>query len=720
MALYLRGFPLSYAQVYFSNNVWLGLVLMLVSFADGGVGLSGLISILVCQLCAVFFRFDRSSIFDGAYTYNALMAGLAMGGLYQFSSSYLLVLVIASMFTFFLTVWLMGRMAVSGLPVLSLPFLLTIWTVLLGLSNFSGFQLESKQAYSLQEWYPQAFSAITSFIDQSQMRDLLHLYLRSLSAIFFQYNDLAGLVIALALLAHSRMSFALTLYGFGIGYLFYHFLEGDFTPLIYSYIGFNFMLTAIALGGFFIVPSTKSHLLLLFVVPVTALLLSALHTVFAYFRLPLFSLPFNIVVVLMVGVLRMRYVSGGLQLVVLQQYSPEKNHYKSIQYHQRFGGQTWYHLSLPFIGEWYVSQGHEGNITHKKDWKEAWDFDLRNDEGKTYREPGYELKDYFCYEMPVTAPAHGWVVLVKDGVRDNEIKGLNLEENWGNTLVIKHAEGLYSKLSHLKAYSFKVSEGDYVRAGELVAACGNSGRSPEPHLHFQVQATPYIGSHTLKFPLAYYLVRNGEEYRFHSFDIPEEGAVVRNVVATPVLSRAFGLVAGKELNWNLEQNGRQWQEHWSVFVDASNRQYLYCSTTKAAAYFVNDGTMFYFTDFYGSRTSFLYSFYLACHRVLLGCYRGVMISDKLLPDTFFPLPVRYLHDFVAPFVHFLEGDYELAFDEVSDYASPSRILISTVARGQAFGRTVGARKNTILVDDGGLREVQVLKGKSSIKATCVS
>ena len=714
----MKGVPLSYSQIYFSKSLWLGLVLLIVSFADLGVGVSGLIAIAVCQLCAVFFSFNRVGIFDGAYTFNALMVGLAMGGLYQVGLGYIVVLVIASMFTFFLTVWLSGRLSMAGLPMLSLPFLVTIWTLFLGLSNFSGFALVTKQEYSIQQWFPQIFTSVNAFFDSFPIRDVLHLYLRSLSAIFFQYNDLAGAIIALALLLHSRMSFALTIYGFLIGYFFYYYLEGDFTPLVYSYIGFNFILTAIALGGFFIVPSAKSHLLLLFVVPITALLLSGMHTVFSYFKLPLFSLPFNVIVVLMIGVLHMRFRSGGLQLVTLQQYSPEENHYKSIYYAKRFLGQTYYHINLPVTGEWHISQGHEGDITHKEGWKHAWDFDIRDKRDKTYEDTGLNLKDYYCYEQPVVAPCYGWVVKVQDGIPDNVIGDINFEQNWGNTIIIKHAEGLYSKLSHLKGHSINVKEGDYVRTGEVIASCGNSGRSPEPHLHFQLQATPYIGSQTLKYPVSYFLTKEDVEYKFHAFEYPKEGDTVRNIVGTPILVNAFGMIAGRELNWNVSDGKKQWTQSWQVYVDMSNKTYIYCRDTKATAYFVNDGNLFYFTDFYGSRGSLLYLFYLSSQRILLGCYRGVTLKDWLLPQYFFNPLIRSVQDFVAPFYHFLEGVYKFRFSEVDSYDVPQRIVISTESQGELFKKAVGKMSCEIIVDQSGIQQFRIKMKNKEITATC--
>ena len=45
-------------------------------------------------------------------------------------------------------------------------------------------------------------------------------------------------------------------------------------------------------------------------------------------------------------------------------------------------------------------------------------------------------------------------------------------------------------MAHLKPGSIKVSVGERVVAGQQVAACGNSGRSSEPHLHYHLQNSP--------------------------------------------------------------------------------------------------------------------------------------------------------------------------------------------------------------------------------------
>jgi hypothetical protein len=61
---------------------------------------------------------------------------------------------------------------------------------------------------------------------------------------------------------------------------------------------------------------------------------------------------------------------------------------------------------------------------------------------------------------------------------------------FGNHLVLDIGGGEYVALAHLERGSLRVRPGDRVAAGEVVARCGNSGNSSEPHLHIQCMDHP--------------------------------------------------------------------------------------------------------------------------------------------------------------------------------------------------------------------------------------
>ncbi|MBE2246340.1 MAG: urea transporter [Candidatus Competibacteraceae bacterium] len=686
--LFIEGIFNSYAQIYFSKNKWLAFALMLVAWMHPLAGFASLIMVVIGQLTALFFHYSHQEIRNGSYTYNSALTGMAIGAYYQFTGAFIVWLVVAAILTFFISVWFMHQLAIKNLPFLSIPFLAVVWLIMMGEKNFAAIEPHDSSAYLVVNHFPLLFSAVTEWIMQWTIADIMLLYFRSMGAILFQYNDLAGILVSIGILIHSRISFILSIYGFLLGFFFYQLMEADFSHLIYSYIGFNFILTSIALGGFFVVASRRSFLLLLPVIPMTAFVISGLHGILFTFGLPLYSLPFNLIVLLILYFLNNRLHATGLFKVPFQHYSPELNHYKHFLNSQRFKSQTYFHISLPFIGEWRVSQGHNGAITHKDDYRYALDFDVVNEDYKTYHQDGDKCSDYYCFNLPVQSPASGWVSSVQDGIDDNEIGQVNLSQNWGNTVVIRHGDYLYSKLSHLKKDSIIVKPGDYLQKGQLIGYCGNSGRSPEPHLHFQLQTYPYIGSKTIFHPIDYYLLRKNNKLQLRSFDLPLEGELVSPIVTTPLLYDAFNFLPGRVLEWKIKKGENFFSNKWEVFTDSSNKTYIYCHQTGAIAYFVNQGTIFYFVDYYGSKKSLLHHFYKGAHRVILGYYEDLQIDDRILNTDLFPSVLNFIHDFTAPFFHYLLSYYTLSFHSQNAIHNPTQLSFVSNLYGKFIHKTI--------------------------------
>ncbi|WP_330459115.1 M23 family metallopeptidase [Streptomyces sp. NBC_00820] len=63
---------------------------------------------------------------------------------------------------------------------------------------------------------------------------------------------------------------------------------------------------------------------------------------------------------------------------------------------------------------------------------------------------------------------------------------------YGNAIVIKHGNGLYSQYAHLSRIDVHV--GQIVRTGQHIALSGSTGNSTGPHLHFEIRKTPNYGS----------------------------------------------------------------------------------------------------------------------------------------------------------------------------------------------------------------------------------
>lgn len=62
---------------------------------------------------------------------------------------------------------------------------------------------------------------------------------------------------------------------------------------------------------------------------------------------------------------------------------------------------------------------------------------------------------------------------------------------YGNTVIIKHKDGFYTHYAHM--FSNDVTKGDYVKKGEQVGFCGNTGDSYGAHLHFETKSEEWAG-----------------------------------------------------------------------------------------------------------------------------------------------------------------------------------------------------------------------------------
>jgi Peptidase family M23 len=176
-------------------------------------------------------------------------------------------------------------------------------------------------------------------------------------------------------------------------------------------------------------------------------------------------------------------------------------------------------LALPFRGTWLAKNSPARRVpshgTHFLGQSFAIDFVAVERRRRTAAVRDWRtfvavepVDRFFAFGRPILAPADGQVIAVHDGEPDHPARrsqltllpyaltqGARLRQGVGavagNHLILAlHETGTFVALAHLRSGSMRVRAGDAVTVGQVLAACGNSGNSTQPHVHMQVMDSP--------------------------------------------------------------------------------------------------------------------------------------------------------------------------------------------------------------------------------------
>lgn len=525
----LRG----YAAILFLDSPWAGLAFMAATFTYPQIGLAGLLATGCSYIASLLLRFSDGN--TAIYIYNSLLAGLSLGAFYEMNTYLFTMIVFTALICTLVTLALQNVFSLlRNLPVLSLPFVITATIATISTASVPGVSRALQFEVS---------ASLTNII-------WIDAFLGTLGAIFFTPHPAAGLLILCGILMCSRYMAVLAICGFVSGSIGFQLLNIDVSPELLMWTGFNFILITLALAGFYTIPGTPGLVFALVASVIATPLILAIQVPVLQWGWPVMISPFIFITLGALLILRHRISTSPPHLAPVPGV-PEQNYERLRLSRVRHGHPNSTSLLPPFFGAWDVYQGFDDRHTHRQQWRYALDFYMRRD-GQSFRNNGAELEDYYCYNLPVVSPASGTVVRVTEHLPDNTPGTVDTSNNWGNLVLIRLDNNLYVLLSHLKPHSIKVREGERVKPGTLLARCGNSGRSMQPHLHLQVQSAAALGSPTTPFHLCSILRHNETAgHQYHLVHVPITGETIQNAGHNALLSSSLHLPPGRILEYEL-------------------------------------------------------------------------------------------------------------------------------------------------------------------------
>jgi urea transporter/murein DD-endopeptidase MepM/ murein hydrolase activator NlpD len=538
----------AYSLIYFCRNSRLGGILLAATFISPTFGLFGLAGTMTAFAATKMLDFPASRIRSGELLCNSLISsmGLAYVTNQQNLSVYLLMILlpvtaIAAMVLSVALTQVMLRL--FGMGAYSLPFVIvTIFNYLL---------MYSFTATPVIGAPPPSLLPEISFLPS-----ILTEWFLAFSAALFIPNVVVGMIACFAVFIHSPLQIALGMFGFLVGYGFLQLTGLNASAFGAGWMGTNYLYCGMGLGGVYFITSKSSLLLAGFGAILSTLIAIGMRTFLRSYNIPPLSFPFLIVLFMFTYALRQRSRFLWLFESPYLDGSPEQNVLRFLTNLKRFPNFYTPTLSLPFLGCRVVTQGFNGDYTHKSLWCHALDFEILDESGKPHPDQRTKLEDAYTYGTAILSPCDGVVISVVSDVVDNQLGEENLLQNWGNLVVVLNDLGWYVLLSHFKRDGIIVFKNQRVTRGQLLGYCGNSGRSPLPHLHLQVQAAWFPGATTIPFRIRNFISHHASGEAILTTGIPREGDLISPLQIDPDLIACFSGQIGTSIRYRIEKAGK--------------------------------------------------------------------------------------------------------------------------------------------------------------------
>jgi urea transporter len=253
------------------------------------VAIAGLLAVLAGTLMAQWLRVDEAGLNAGLYGFNAYLTGLALATFMTPTLQLWIYVVFGGAVSVVVTLAMARMFKTWSVSALTAPFVLITWLLLLGTNAFGG--LEGSALPPAGVIVPIDPSAA----DPLQVGDFVAGLFSSISQVFLKGHGPAALLLLLGLAVNSISAAVFALVGAAVGLITAHVLGAESQLITAGLLGFNPVLTAIALGAVFYRPSPKVVVYTLLATVLSVIVQGAMIAAMTPFGIPTLTASFILV-----------------------------------------------------------------------------------------------------------------------------------------------------------------------------------------------------------------------------------------------------------------------------------------------------------------------------------------------------------------------------------------------------------------------------------------
>ena len=285
------------SQVMLIENTITGLLMLIaITISSYYLGIIALLSAMIGTLVGKLGGADENSINQGLFGYSSVLTGMALA-LFLSGPYMWIVALVGAAVTAICTAAIMHFMKKTEIPVLTFPFIIMTWFILLSSYKLKGLQLSSSLVpQDLTSWKLNIAGEI----------DLLDGLFRGIGQVFFLDNIISGIILFIAVFWAGRKLGFYAVIGNVVAIITAYFLGGEHSSIALGLYGYNAILTIIAVSAVFKNEHNRfAYLSGIIAACLTVPITAGLSTFLLPYGLPALTMPFVLCTWLFLGARKM-------------------------------------------------------------------------------------------------------------------------------------------------------------------------------------------------------------------------------------------------------------------------------------------------------------------------------------------------------------------------------------------------------------------------------